>query len=133
MGRRRLATGPRAIRRLYAEVRQLELLNEEGPGSRFLVVDRHGQGCCAFVVSVDGHDDPPVLVLERDDTTGETRSTYTQQHAMAWDSKLWRANRESRHSRPLPPGALSWLQARLEPRPTTYRWAGNQWCDAVHR
>ncbi|MEU7826281.1 hypothetical protein [Catellatospora sp. NPDC049133] len=117
---------------------QLEMLSEEEPGSRLMVVDRDSQGCCAFVVSVDDHDDPPVLVLERDDTTGESRSTYTHQftaftHAMAWDLKLWRANFESRHYLPLPANALSWLQARLEPRPTTYHWAGNQWCDAVHR
>jgi hypothetical protein len=117
---------------------RLELLSPAGPGSRFLVVDRDSQNCCAFVVSVDEHDDPPVFLVDPDDTTGASRSVYAERftaftQVMVWDGKLFKEIGEFEDSRALPPGALPWLLAQLEPLPTTLGWAGNQGCDAVHR
>lgn len=104
-----------------------------------LLLETDSQSCCQWVVSLDGGDDPLVYLISPDDYSGTSREPYADRFTAYTESAVWDAllfsddgaNWSFDHE--LRPDAIAKLESLLPRRPTTFGWAHNQGCDAVHR
>jgi hypothetical protein len=104
-----------------------------------LLLETDSQYCCRWVTPLDGGDNPVIYLIDPDDFAGESRSPYADSftaytEADAWDARLYRTEDAAwSFDHELNPDAVGMLAAMLDRRPSTFGWAHNQGCDAVHR
>lgn len=104
-----------------------------------LLLETDSQHCCRWVTPLATGDNPAVYLIDPDDFASESLTPYADRftaytETAVWDALLFRTEDAIwSFDHELRPDAIHTLDEMLDRRPTTYGWAHNQGCDAVHR